>query len=335
MAFNNGDVASAPNYLIVEFDLMKNGDWVRACLDTMDFTANPNVVSWTNICNGGIANKMVTGTDPEWSFEAHIYYNSITAQLAQSALDAGYTTLTDVPVRITNLLLNQTVTFKGVFTGLDYSMPADDLMTVSGTIGVFSGIPVVKNYESGTFDNVTITVVNDQGLPVEGVTVQLSDATTTTAQPLTGVTISNGQALIPFVPFGSYQVTAVSGVPDGYTFGGLSIDVEENGQSAWTVELTKTASAVLPGAPTVTATAGNAQAVLTWTAPTSPTPTNAITAYKVYNGTTLVTTTTNATTLTYTVTGLTNGTEYTLGVSAVTSDGEGPQGTATVTPSSS
>ena len=85
-------------------------------------------------------------------------------------------------------------------------------------------------------------------------------------------------------------------------------------------------AATAPGAPTLnSATAGNGQVTLGWSAPASDGG-SAITGYKVYRGTTsggetLLTTLGNV--LTYTNTGLTNGQTYYYKVSAVNAVGEG------------
>ena len=92
----------------------------------------------------------------------------------------------------------------------------------------------------------------------------------------------------------------------------------------------------VPAAPTgVTATAGNAQATVSWTAPAATA--SPITGYTVErtNGTTVVLTNLPATARTLTATGLTNGTAYTFRVQAVNAIGSGPFSAATspVTPS--
>ncbi len=89
------------------------------------------------------------------------------------------------------------------------------------------------------------------------------------------------------------------------------------------------AGIVAPGAPTlISATSGDKQVTLSWSAPAS-TGGAAITSYKIYRGTvdgvvnTLVHTTPDGATTSYTETGLTNAQTYYYKVSAVNSAGEG------------
>ena len=95
---------------------------------------------------------------------------------------------------------------------------------------------------------------------------------------------------------------------------------------------------LLPGAPTgVTATAGNAQAAVSWTAPASvATITDYVVQYSSNGGSAWTTFSDGTSTATSaTVTGLTNGTAYTFRVAAVSGIGQGPWSAASgsVTPS--
>ncbi len=85
--------------------------------------------------------------------------------------------------------------------------------------------------------------------------------------------------------------------------------------------------ATVPGAPTIgTATAGNAQATVNWTAPASNGG-SAITGYVVtpYIGATAQTTTTVGNVTSTVISGLTNGTTYTFRVAAINAVGTGNQ----------
>jgi hypothetical protein len=117
---------------------------------------------------------------------------------------------------------------------------------------------------------------------------------------------------------GVYAYGAASGFPN-LTF---------NSENYWVDVVFSTGAATAPAAPTaVTATAGNASAQVTWTAPSDGG--SAITSYTVtpFIGTTAqppTTVTGSPPATTTTVTGLTNGTAYTFTVSATNAVGTGP-----------
>jgi hypothetical protein len=127
---------------------------------------------------------------------------------------------------------------------------------------------------------------------------------------------------------GVYRYTSTSAFPSS-TY---------NSENYWVDVVFSTASATAPAAPaSVSATAGDKAATVTWTAPADGG--SAITSYTVtpYIGTTAQTATTvtgNPPATTATVTGLTNGTEYTFKVAATNAVGTGPQSVASnaVTP---
>jgi hypothetical protein len=132
---------------------------------------------------------------------------------------------------------------------------------------------------------------------------------------------------------------ATSGVPNGnglYTYSAtISFPTSSFNATNYWVDPVFSPTAP-PGAPTgVTATGGNASALVSWTAPLG----SPITGYTVtpFIGTTAQTPTTvsgSPPTTSVTVTGLTNGTAYTFKVSATNAGGGGPQSTASnaVTP---
>jgi hypothetical protein len=133
--------------------------------------------------------------------------------------------------------------------------------------------------------------------------------------------------------------TPIAGLTNGttYTFKVKAINVVGPGpDSAASNAVTPTAAAVVPGAPTgVTATAGNASATVSWSAPASNGG-SAITGYTVtpYVGVTAQTSTTVGNVTSTQIASLTNGTTYTFKVRAINAVGPGPDSTASnaVTP---
>ncbi|MEW1954755.1 DUF4082 domain-containing protein [Terrabacter sp. NPDC080008] len=132
----------------------------------------------------------------------------------------------------------------------------------------------------------------------------------------------------------------VSGGNGTYAYGGTSTFPNNSyASSNYWVDVVFSGSTTAPGAPTgVSATAGDAKATVSWTAP--PSGGSPITSYTVtpYVGTTAQTATTvtgSPPATTATVTGLTNGTAYSFKVSATNAVGTGPDSAAsnTVTPS--
>ena len=152
--------------------------------------------------------------------------------------------------------------------------------------------------------------------------------------PSNGGSAITGYTVTPYI--GTSKGTAVGAGPSATS---LTLTGLTNG-TTYTVHVTATNAlgtgpagvsaaatpATVPGAPTnVTATAGNAQATVAWTAP-STNGGSAITSYVVtpYIGTTAqATTTAGGSATSVVVTGLTNGTTYTFTVAALNSVGAG------------
>jgi hypothetical protein len=150
------------------------------------------------------------------------------------------------------------------------------------------------------------------------------------------VTSSGGQST---TTNGTTTSAVVTGLTNGtaYTFTVTATNSVGTGPaSAQSNSVTPVNQATVPGAPlNVVASAGNAQATVTWSPPTSNGGAT-ITSYKVTSSGGQ-STTTNGTTTSAVVTGLTNGTAYTFTVTATNSVGTGPASAQSnsVTPSGS
>ena len=139
-------------------------------------------------------------------------------------------------------------------------------------------------------------------------------------------TTTGGENLTTPVCTVSATTCAVTGLTNGTTYFFKVLATNANGDGGLSNEASAT-PATAPSAPTgLTATPGNGQVTLNWTAPSS-TGGSAITGYKVYEGTTtggenLATPVCSGTTTSCTVTGLTNGTPYFFKVLATNTVGD-------------
>jgi hypothetical protein len=169
---------------------------------------------------------------------------------------------------------------------------------------------------TGVIAQAPITDYREQFSTDNGTTWTTFTAAASTATSATVTGLTNGTAV-------RFRVAAVNGVGVGaYTAASSSVTP---------------IAGTPPNAPTsLTATAGNAQLALSWTAPSAP-GTYAITSYTVEytpSGGSAQTVSTGNTSTSYTLTGLTNGTAYTVRVAAVSASGAGGfTGSSTFTPS--
>ena len=170
---------------------------------------------------------------------------------------------------------------------------------------------------TGVIAQAPITDYREQYSTNNGTTWTTFTAAASTATSATVTGLTNGTAYL-------FRVAAVNGVGTGaYTAASSSVTP---------------AAGTPPNAPTsLTATAGNAQIALSWTAPSAP-GTSAISGYTVEytpSGGSAQTVSTGSTSTSYTLTGLTNGTAYTVRVAGVSAAGTGTftAASSSVTPS--
>ena len=213
----------------------------------------------------------------------------------------------------------------------------DRTVTLSGTS---VGVPFVEtpappaalafaNQTTGTSSPEDVIVVGNRGVADVSLTSRTLTGTGAAQFSLVGTT--NTCATTGAAPAGGCETGVVfAPTTNGAKTANLQMTFSDG--SVLNVPLTGTgvAPAAAPGAPTaVTATAGNATAGVTWTAPSSA-GTSPITGYTVqaFNGAAAVGTplAVAATTRSATVSGLANGTTYTVHVKAVNAIGAGAAG---------
>jgi hypothetical protein len=198
-----------------------------------------------------------------------------------------------------------------------YTSPA----SVTPTAATVPGAPATISATPGNAQAIVswTAPTSDGGAAVSGYQVQYSSSTG-------GSYIDAQGGCAPATTGSSTALTCTaSGLTNGTTYYFKVAAINSAGTGTYTSPASATPVTV-PGAPTsVSATAGNAQATVTWTAP-SNTGGSAITGYSVTGAPGGSCTTTGATSCV--VTGLTNGTAYTFQVAAINAQGTGTASTA-------
>ncbi len=236
----------------------------------------------------------------------------------------GYT-VTSTPGSITGTGSASPITVTGLTNGTAYTF------TVVATNANGNSLP------SAASNSVTPSAV--PGAPTIGTATKgNAQATVTFTAPasnggsaITGYTVTQILAVLPGT--GTASPITVTGLTNGTAYTFTVIATNANGNSLPSAASNSVTPSTVPGAPTIgTATKGNAQASVTFTAPVS-TGGSAITGYTVTSNPGNFTGT--GTSSPITVTGLTNGTAYTFTVVATNANGNSPASAASnsVTPS--
>ncbi|HET6530911.1 MAG TPA: peroxidase family protein [Actinoplanes sp.] len=221
-----------------------------------------------------------------------------------------------------------------------------DVTTVNHTGGTQTdGVDTLRNIENLRFSDGIAAATPAAPTAVTAVAGDTSAVVTFTAPAnpgrtaITGFTVeiqtAAGAVLgSQTVPADATQAT-VLGLTNGTAYRFRVLATNAAGDGPFSALSTAVTPSTVPGTPVIgTATAGNAQATITWTAPVSDGG-SPITGYTVErtNGTTVVLANVAATARSFTATGLANGTAYSFRVRAVNAAGAGAfSAGATVTP---
>lgn len=223
------------------------------------------------------------------------------------------------------------------YTGASFSVPTAAFTGDANTVGLYHLEADGADSSSAAADTTPPTVPTGLTATPGNAQVALSWTASTDAVGVTSYKVRRGGTVVGTPTGTSYTDTGLTnGTTYSYTVSALDAAANESAQTS-AVTATPAAVNTVPGAPTgLTATAGNAQAVLAWTAPASnggTAITDYLIEYQPAGGSFTPFSHTASTAVGATVTGLTNGTVYTFRVSAINSVGTGTaSGTATATP---
>jgi uncharacterized protein (TIGR02145 family) len=311
-------------------------------------TASPIIV--TGLTNGTAYTFTVIATNANGNSPASVASNSVTPSSGPGAPTIGTATAGNAQA---------TVTFTAPASNGGSAITGYTVTSTPGSItktGTASPI-IVTGLTNGTAYTFTVIATNATGNSLPSAASNSVTPSTGPGAPTIGTaTKGNAQASVAFTAPASnggsaitgYTVTStpggffatgpaspltVTGLTNGIAYTFTVIATNANGNSPASAASNSVTPSTVPGAPTIgTATKGNAQASVTFTAPASNGG-SAITGYTVTSNTGGFFATGPASPLT--VTGLTNGIAYTFTVIAINTNGNSPASAASnsVTPS--
>jgi uncharacterized protein (TIGR02145 family) len=311
-------------------------------------SASPIIV--TGLTNGTAYTFTVIATNENGNSPASTPSNSVTPSTGPGAPTIGTATAGNAQAIVTftppasdggSAITGYTVTSNpGNITGLGSTSPITVTGLTNGTAYTFSVVATNANGNSSPSSaSNSVTPSTIPGAPTIGAatagnaqaTVAFTAPASNGGSAITGYTVTSSPGNI--TKTGSVSPITVTGLTNGtaYTFTVIATNV--NGNSLPSSASNSVTPSSVPGAPTIgTATGGNAQATVTFTAPASNGG-STITGYTVTSNPGNITGTGSASPIT--VTGLTNGTAYTFTVTATNAIGNSSPSSASnsVTPS--
>jgi hypothetical protein len=224
----------------------------------------------------------------------------------------GYTAISN-PGGITGTGSASPITVTGLTNGTAYTLTVTATNANGTGPASFASNSVIPSTVPGAPTSISATKGNDQA------TVSFTAPVSDGGSAITGYTVTSNPG--GFSGTGTGSPITVTGLTNGTSYSFTVTASNVNGSGPSSTASNSVIPSTVPGAPTIgTATAGNAQATVTFTAPVSD-GSSAITGYTATSSPGGLTGTGSASPIT--VTGLTNGTAYTFTVTVTNANGTG------------
>ncbi len=133
-SFNDKAVANGANAIEIALDLEKNGSFNVFCVESGSMTVADKLIEYTDLCGGGLSNKIPVGVSLSIPFSAIIRKGDIADELYNNITDIN--ARQGIPVRYDNTLVDSRISFVGTVSISGVTGDAADLIKLTGTIEI-------------------------------------------------------------------------------------------------------------------------------------------------------------------------------------------------------
>lgn len=144
MAFIAGDTATAAQAITFAIDFTKNAipAYTTVCVNSLSEDLGYQTETWSDFCSGGSTSTATTGFDITWSGEATVRFEEPTYDWARYDVRYDLSKLNNLPMKITNTLLDETVTTTVSITSFNITYVSNEIIKFSFEMKPFAGKPV-------------------------------------------------------------------------------------------------------------------------------------------------------------------------------------------------
>ncbi len=133
-SFKDKDVANGANSIEISLDLARDGSFSVFCVESGSMTVADKLIEYTDLCGGGLSNKLPVGTSISIPFSAIVKKGDMADDLYKEITNIS--NRQNIPVRYDNTLVDSRIEFIGTVSISGVTGDAADLQKLTGTIEV-------------------------------------------------------------------------------------------------------------------------------------------------------------------------------------------------------